>query len=99
MMRIISIKIIYGLCLLFGAFFSYVVFNAIIYNLINIKLPFPPSWDRSNIVAFGIIIGLPIISICIYKIRFNTFDKWVAIIFLSFWIATLLFIIHSVLFK
>ena len=98
-MKIISIKIIYGLCLVFGAFFSYVVFNAIIYKLIDIKLPFPDSWDKSNLVAIGIIIGLPIISICIYKIRLNTFDKWVAIIFLSFWIAAFFFLVHSVLFK
>lgn len=76
-MKIISIKIIYGLCMVFGAFFSSVLFNAIIYKLVYIKLPFPDSWDKSNLVAIEIIMGLPIINICIYKIRLNTFDKWV----------------------
>jgi pilus assembly protein TadC len=95
----IPFKIIYILCLLIGAFLSYVVFRTLLVKFADVSLPFPDAFNKSVLIAVSIVFILPIISFLIHKLGEGTLNKSIKYIFLSAWIASLFLIIHSVLSK
>lgn len=89
-------KIIYGLSLVLGIFLSYYVLGMLLYNFTRKRIPFPHSWDKNNLISVGIFIALPILSIVIYKLRLNTFDRIFSFTFFVFWVIALYFLVRSI---
>lgn len=78
--------VVYIICLLLGALFSYIVIKGAVLLGWEIILPYPDFLDRRGESFFATLFLFPIIIIVLYKMNRCRFDRIIALVFLCLWL-------------